>query len=91
MAKCQVLHLGGNNSMQYCMLGNESGKLPGGKELGDVGQQQLSMSHQWAQVAKGANGILACIKNSMASRTREAFVPLYWALVRLGLKSCIQL
>jgi len=81
--KCRVLYLGKNNPMNQHRLGVdllESSSVE--RDLGVLVDNKLTMRQWCALVAKKANGILGCIKESVASKWREDLLPLYSALVR---------
>jgi len=82
-AKCKVLHMGQCNPKHSYRLGKELIESRFEEEdLGVLVDEKLNMTLQC---------VLGCIKSSVASRLREAILPLSFALVRAHLESCVQL
>jgi len=92
MAKCKVLHTGQGSPKHKYRLGREwIGSGPEDNYLGVLVDEKLNMTWQCVLAAQKANCILGCIKRSVASRSRGVIMPLYSALRRPHLESCIQL
>ena len=95
-SKYRVLHVGRNNHKYQYRLGYDLlERSSAEKDLGVLVDDRLVMSQQCALVDKRTNGILECIKRSMASRPRKVFFPIYSALVRpyvdYYVQFCVQL
>ncbi|PKU28404.1 hypothetical protein llap_21292 [Limosa lapponica baueri] len=76
---------------KYRLSGEWTDSSPEVKDLGVLVGENLNISQQCALAGQKANHILDCIKRSMASRLREAILPLYSVLVRLHQEYCVQL
>ena len=89
--KCVAPYLGRNNLMHQYVLENnqlESSFAEKGLEL--LVDTKLNMWQQHALAAKKANGVLGCIRRSVAGRLKEGILPLCSALVRPHLECCVQ-
>ncbi|KAJ7419697.1 rna-directed dna polymerase from mobile element jockey-like [Willisornis vidua] len=85
-ARYWALHLSHNKPRQHYGLGEEQlENCPAERIWGCW----VTAAEQELACAQVANETLACIRNSVASRTREVIIPVYLAPVRLRPKSCV--
>jgi len=91
-AKCKVLHMGQDNPKHKYRLDKEWIESScEEKDLGVLVDEKPNITRQCVLTAQNANFILGFIKRGVASRLREGILPLYSALIRPHLESCVQL
>ena len=91
-ARCKVLHVGqGISKLKYRLGRGWIESSPGDKDSRVLIDEKFNLTGQCVIAVKEANRTLGCVKRSMASRLREVILPLYSALVRPHLETCVQL
>ena len=78
-AECRVLCSGHNDPMQCYRLGEERlENCAAEKDPGVLVDSRLNVRRWSAWVGREADGVLPCIRNSVASRSREVILPPTW-------------
>jgi len=91
-AKCKVLYLvWGNPQYEYRQRDEGIESSAAKKDLAVLVDEKLYMTRKHVLAAQKANCILGSNKRRMASRSRGLILPLYSALVRPHLESCVHL
>ncbi|KAK4832613.1 LOW QUALITY PROTEIN: hypothetical protein QYF61_024594 [Mycteria americana] len=81
--KCKVLYLGRYNAgFQYMLRVDWLESSSAEKDLGVPTDNKMNMSLQCTAAAKEVNSLLSCIRQSVASKSREVGLLLYSHLVR---------
>ena len=75
---------------QYMLGATQLESLFGENDLGVLVDAKLNVGEQCALVAKAANGVLSCIRRSIASRLSEVILHFCAALVMPYLEDCVQ-
>ncbi|PKU43821.1 pol- hypothetical protein [Limosa lapponica baueri] len=89
--KYWTLRLGQKNTGYKYELGEEwLESSPAERDLGVLVDGKLNRSQQCALAAKRANRILACIKHTIANRSKEVVILLYLVLAQPHLECCMQ-
>lgn len=89
-AKCKVLPLAWGKPQYQYRLGVERIESSSAKKsFGELVDEGLDMSCQWAPATQKAKCVLGHIKVFMVSRSREVILPRYSALMGSHLEYCI--